>query len=155
MLSWHIVCLCWKIVLPMKRLRSGRADRKKGLEKKRRKESIDPLPLQILPTQGSETESYPNSITVFKRDPPSCPCVQSFIINNKPETKDSPTHTHTHGTGDKGKLWPNNFFIWIFNIYYAYAVCGPVWRPAITLFEINARKYSLHLYKYIYSPKWK
>lgn len=43
----------------------------------------------------SESESDPaHSITVFKRDSLR-PCVQSFIINNKPETKDSPTHTHS------------------------------------------------------------
>jgi len=58
---------------------NGSKGRKKGTE------SIDLFPLQIqlqiLPTEGSETELDPYSITVFKRHSLPCPCVQLFIIN--------------------------------------------------------------------------
>lgn len=121
---------------------NGSKGRKKGTE------SIDLFPLQIqlqiLPTEGSETELDPYSITVFKRHSLPCPCVQSFIINNKPETKDLQTHSHAQSSRQRKVMAKQLLHM---DIQYLLRIRRVVlWRPAVTLFEINARKYTLHLY---------
>lgn len=135
----------------MKRLRSGREDRKREQRQEKGTESIDLFPvqiqLQILPTEGSETELDPYSITVFKRHSLPCPCVQSFIINNKPETKDLQTHSHAQSSRQRKVMAKQLLHM---DIQYLLRIRRVVlWRPAVTLFEINARKYTLH--QYIYS----
>lgn len=128
-----------------RRQKTGAKAGKKGPE------SIDLFPLQIqlqiLPTEGSETELDPYSITVFKRHSLPCPCVQSFIINNKPETKDSQTHSHAQSSRQRKVMAKQLLHM---DIQYLLRIRRVVlWRPAVTLFEINARKYTLH--QYIYS----